>query len=78
MRFPECPTSRADCRFTVGPETATCIGWTPEYDRHGNLLNSDPNYRHAEIECRTCNRRWRRDQDASGVHFRTMPPETQR
>jgi hypothetical protein len=55
-RFPIC--EREDCRFTEGLSTVTAMGWTPEYDKHGRLLNHNPNISQTDVMCSTCNKSW--------------------
>jgi len=46
------------CRFSHGPMTTTLLGWEPEYDREGNVLNSNsnPNKSSQQIRCNHCGR----------------------
>lgn len=57
--FPDCPDGREDCRFSkwhVYP--VTLLGWTPEYDRSGRILNRDPNPQLVDWYCGICRRKW--------------------
>lgn len=35
--------------FTTGFYSSTLMGWFPEYDKQGRLLNCDPNYKSGTI-----------------------------
>lgn len=58
MKFPECPDKREDCRFITGGTICTDMAWFPEYDKNGQLLNSNPNSESTEITCTVCGRKW--------------------
>jgi hypothetical protein len=47
-----------DCAITSGYTTITCMGWTPTYDKRGNLLNRNPNTTTASYRCTTCKAEW--------------------
>ena len=49
---------REDCRIVSLGSYTTCLGWTPIYDKHGNLLNSDPNKITTEYKCTVCGNNW--------------------
>lgn len=53
---PDC--DRTDCVVQEGGSMSTCIGWTPTYDKFGNLLNSDPNKTTSMMSCITCGKNW--------------------
>ena len=52
------PQCDKECRFSEGMMTMTAMGWQPEYDKHGKLLNSNPNIRTTDMWCNTCGLRW--------------------
>lgn len=59
MKYPDCPDNTPDeCSFLHGSTCSTLLGWTPEYNRKGELLNSDPNTRSTRISCRKCGNTW--------------------
>lgn len=45
---------REDCRIVRGPSSVTLLGWSQEYDKHGNPINKDPTRTVTEWNCRTC------------------------
>lgn len=52
-----CP--REDCRLTSRGGATTCMGWSPQYDKHGNRVDcGDPNIHTQSYRCHTCGREW--------------------
>jgi hypothetical protein len=65
--FPDCPHGRTDCRLYVGGSWTTCMAFTQEFDRAGNLLRPDPNTVTTNLGCNACGIRWQRTERAGEV-----------
>lgn len=75
---PSCPRKTEDkCRIRVDGESSTLIGWTPEYDRSGKLLNKDPNIHMGHFSCSVCKMAWTvkkgPDGDVTNVTRQALP-----
>lgn len=55
---------KGDCRVSLEGGVSTLVGWTPVYDRHGQLLNEDPNTHTQGAYCGACRKRWTVSQTA--------------
>lgn len=53
---PDC--DRDDCRVSMGATMTTCMGWSPVFDKHGKMLNKDPNTSTTQMSCLTCGKTW--------------------
>jgi len=70
-KFEGLPCDRKDCRLNEEYSTNTCMGWTPEYDKNGKLLNSDPNWHSTVYNCSSCNKRFVKSKHHEEVEWRT-------
>jgi hypothetical protein len=52
---PEC---KKECSFSGSGSMTTLMGYTPTWDKHGNMTSRDPNITTSEIRCSTCGKRW--------------------
>jgi hypothetical protein len=60
-RNPDCPTpdDHSLCRVTFATSVQQpTIDWTPVYDGHGTITNSDPNTFLTTYNCTTCSMSW--------------------
>jgi len=49
---------REDCRVIVLGRMTTLLGWSPTYDKHGNLIDKDPNTVTTHYQCTVCGKDW--------------------
>lgn len=76
ITFPASPPQckkKTKCRLHYGAAMTTCMGWTPIYDGHGNLVNSNPNTLTQAVECDACSGAWV-EQQTSGIKKWTPIP----
>lgn len=70
----DCP--RNDCRLTVGMSSTTLLGWSPVYDKHGDRIDSDPNWTTVEYRCARCKVAWKvRTREGSEPEISRFEPE---
>ena len=55
---PECDQQNK-CRFISRGSSRTLMGWTPTYDREGNMIGKDPNRTTSYWQCGTCDKGWK-------------------
>lgn len=80
MKQPIAPTrckSKTNCRLRYGSTICFPIGWTPEYDGNGKLLNSDPSTYSTNVSCRTCGGTWYRNERAGKTTWRIVTEKEQ-
>jgi hypothetical protein len=71
MDVPHTPISCSDkdkCRLRYGAVTSTCMGYSPVYDGHGNIVaGEDPNSRYQVVRCDACKRAWTKTERRNSV-----------
>lgn len=57
MKIPsEILNCKKDCRFIDQPGMTTLLGYTPIYNKEGEVDNKNPNERTGQYSCIKCNR----------------------
>lgn len=52
------PDCTDECTFAQSPMMVTAMYFEPRYDKHGNNLNPDRNWRSYNLSCHKCNTTW--------------------
>ncbi len=60
MEYPDCPNNTPDeCVFQHGTTGRTLLGYTPTFNRKGEVTNKDPNITSSSFSCQVCGKLWR-------------------
>jgi len=71
--YPECPINEPNqCVFVNGYKCSTLMAWRPEYNRKGELLNSNPNTITTKLSCYTCQKSWVRRRKNGETTFKEV------
>lgn len=59
MKHPECPNKTPkECVFSHWSSSSTCLGWTPKFNRDGEMINDNPNITTTRMSCNICGKYW--------------------
>lgn len=50
------PCEKNDCKLTEFGSSTTLVGWNPQYDSKGKLINKNPNSTYTNYSCFSCHK----------------------